>query len=395
MLTRDLLKESAKEFNFSFSVLASMEIVASHQNLSVSLFCVEVSLWCKRKMNLLAVAVAVLLPACVLAQTCGTLRLNASVIFDLSSLSSPTGYTTVSTERNPTNPNLPAYTWAINFCRPELLYNTTIPVIGAWAMQCVNTAPPSACMPVGTSLLQMVYQNNEILLSYVNKDCCTCRNNVFRTLNIHLTCNLRAETPIIGNVTESASQFCSYDVSVQSKAACPSYVRNSTECCAPHDTPGCNDINLEECVCKSAPSCCTSGWDSNCVSYVESLGCGSCSLGPCCVANGGIGCEDRQISKCVCEKMTNCCTTAWDSQCATAVNKFGCGSCPAACCGAGPCNDPQVRECVCSRDAYCCATQWDATCVEEAKQFNCTFCPESNLMHKTSLPRPLHYSLLE
>jgi hypothetical protein len=43
-----------------------------------------------------------------------------------------------------------------------------------------------------------------------------------------------------------------------------------------HSTPGCEDTEIESCVCAYDSYCCTTSWDSLCVSEVVSYGCGTC-----------------------------------------------------------------------------------------------------------------------
>lgn len=51
-------------------------------------------------------------------------------------------------------------------------------------------------------------------------------------------------------------------------------------CCETHGTPGCEDPDITQCVCASDSWCCEQYWDETCASEVDSLGCGSC--GPIC-----------------------------------------------------------------------------------------------------------------
>lgn len=52
-----------------------------------------------------------------------------------------------------------------------------------------------------------------------------------------------------------------------------------TDCCNPHDCPGCDDPVIETCVCASLPSCCAfdGRWDATCVAAVWLEGCGNCA----------------------------------------------------------------------------------------------------------------------
>lgn len=49
------------------------------------------------------------------------------------------------------------------------------------------------------------------------------------------------------------------------------------DCCyATPGIPGCSEGSLAQCVCRSIPSCCDSGWTAACVSAVREFDCGTC-----------------------------------------------------------------------------------------------------------------------
>ncbi|MGH1346322.1 MAG: hypothetical protein ACRBN8_32445 [Nannocystales bacterium] len=49
----------------------------------------------------------------------------------------------------------------------------------------------------------------------------------------------------------------------------------------------------------------------------------------CCVAHAGSGCEDAEVEACVCEEDDYCCAGSWDQGCVNAVIDRDCGSCSA------------------------------------------------------------------
>ncbi len=59
--------------------------------------------------------------------------------------------------------------------------------------------------------------------------------------------------------------------------ACEAPLPHSTDCCTPHCAAGCDDDNIEACVCAVDSSCCEVAWSDECVEFVELLGCGECS----------------------------------------------------------------------------------------------------------------------
>ncbi len=48
------------------------------------------------------------------------------------------------------------------------------------------------------------------------------------------------------------------------------------DCCTPHETGGCSDTAINDCVCFYDSWCCDTIWDATCVGEVESFGCGDC-----------------------------------------------------------------------------------------------------------------------
>jgi hypothetical protein len=249
-------------------------------------------------------------------------------------------------------------------------------------------------------------------------------------------------------------------------------------CCETSTDFGCNNEDVQTCVCNEDPFCCVLGWDPVCVdramnacsatcadicgdgsctpgesceSCSEDCGlcscdngvcdyelgetCGNCQtdcgdcIGNCCLNNGSPGCNDLDIQTCVCEKYPTCCNVTWGNICALRAsdlcgatcgnNQCGdgicnsvsegedandfesCSSCPTDCgtcpsgCGNGVCaedencfdcpddcsactgvcyaenNSPgccysEIQECVCEKDPACCNTQWDAKCAIRA-----------------------------
>ena len=208
---------------------------------------------------------------------------------------------------------------------------------------------------------------------------------------------------------------------------------HAADCCTPQGTPGCDDPNIEGCVCAGDGFCCTDMWDDQCVEEVEQFGCGSCAVGgcgdgvcsgsescvncpndcggcqgsgDCCLPNGTPGCQNVSIANCVCAGDAWCCSSEWDDQCVEEVTQFGCGvcqsqpacgdfqctgeescvTCPAdcgSCQGSGDCcqpngtpgcQDANIAGCVCGQDGWCCSSEWDQQCVDEVTQFGCGVC---------------------
>ncbi|MCB9169888.1 MAG: T9SS type A sorting domain-containing protein [Flavobacteriales bacterium] len=96
--------------------------------------------------------------------------------------------------------------------------------------------------------------------------------------------------------------------------------------------------------------------------------------------------SDLTCQNSVCSYDAYCCSTVWDATCASeAASDGNCAACltpvpPAAYCDeaqgtAGFPSDPTCETSVCSYDSYCCSTQWDSFCASEAiSDGNCATC---------------------
>jgi len=66
---------------------------------------------------------------------------------------------------------------------------------------------------------------------------------------------------------------------------------------------------------------------ANCGSY-NTANCSNFSSGNCCIGWGGLGCQDAQVQACVCALDSFCCNNSWDGLCANeAINDCG-ATCP-------------------------------------------------------------------
>jgi hypothetical protein len=163
------------------------------------------------------------------------------------------------------------------------------------------------------------------------------------------------------NAVCAADSFC---CSTQWDAICASQAVGLCGCvvtcpesdhdCYTEGIPGCTDVDCCALVCSADSFCCSTAWDGLCVSQAFSF-CGfpkceySCEGTPenepcgldlnggcnvsqggtsnCCVANGGVGCDDLTCQDAVCAADSFCCTTSWDGICADEANLF----CPDIC----------------------------------------------------------------
>jgi hypothetical protein len=161
----------------------------------------------------------------------------------------------------------------------------------------------------------------------------------------------------------------------------------SDQCCSVHDNPGCGEPDVAACVCAELPQCCTDAWDPVCAQSASF--CGGCQIDPsdgsssggpgpgnCCDPGSGMGCDDPEVEACVCALDQFCCETIWDAGCAGIANaqcdaqciEFG-GDCCAANDTPG-CDDRGVTDCVCALDPFCCQFNWGDECAATA-QYAC------------------------
>ena len=209
-------------------------------------------------------------------------------------------------------------------------------------------------------------------------------------------------------------------------------------CCQRHDEPGCQDPEVEACICDVMPECCTDGWSEACIVEGVDLGCMECTgrepgaddgkddgnaddgnaddgsaddgnaddgnaddgtggdppdgpKGGCCEVNATPGCTDAAVESCVCGADAYCCDTEWDDVCVGLVDSESCGMCGGApgddddddaapagtCCTAVDtpgCSDQAIESCVCENDAFCCDFAWDEFCVEIVEAESCGTC---------------------
>ncbi|MEM6991451.1 MAG: hypothetical protein AAF721_13165 [Myxococcota bacterium] len=197
------------------------------------------------------------------------------------------------------------------------------------------------------------------------------------------------------------------------------------DCCAANNSIGCDDCEIETCVCDLDSYCCDTDWDDICVGHaVDSCGAcggdgatgGAATTGPppppettgepgagdCCDPdNGTPGCDDLDVESCVCLLDSYCCDTEWDDICVGEATS-DCDACGGGattdapgttgaestgsspdgdvgnCCaehGATGCSIPEIEACVCAADAFCCDIDWDDQCVDGVDACPGVACP--------------------
>ena len=89
------------------------------------------------------------------------------------------------------------------------------------------------------------------------------------------------------------------------------------DCCDTANNPGCSDMGVETCVCNQDKFCCAEEWDNMCVSQAITdcgLDCGAIDPS-CCAPHPSPGCDDMTVQQCVCDFDPFCCNQEWDGQC--------------------------------------------------------------------------------
>jgi len=99
------------------------------------------------------------------------------------------------------------------------------------------------------------------------------------------------------------------------------------DCQLTSNSPGCNDLGIEACICAGDPYCCNNRWDSICVDEVSWWSCDQ--QASCSPHNPAVpGCGHEAVQDCVCDTYPQCCGSNWDMGCVDAVTDLGCGVCP-------------------------------------------------------------------
>jgi hypothetical protein len=154
-----------------------------------------------------------------------------------------------------------------------------------------------------------------------------------------------------------------------------------SNCCFANGGLGCDDPVCQDTVCAVDPFCCSNTWDQICANQALSL-CGDLCAGGsnCCIANGGLGCDDPVCQDAVCAVDPFCCSNTWDQICANQAASLcgdlcgggGGGICSSSandCCvanGTPGCSDETCCNAVCAADPFCCSVAWDGICAGSA-----------------------------
>lgn len=149
-------------------------------------------------------------------------------------------------------------------------------------------------------------------------------------------------------------------------------------CCEVHPEPGCDDKEVEACVCANDGFCCAmeGTWDSLCASESELCGADCGFAADCCELSPTPGCGQPVIEACVCMLAGGeiCCAVEWDAACSALAAEQCNVQCPSvgSCCalhGTPGCSIPSIEECVCDEQGAdgCCVDEWSEDCVAIAE----------------------------
>jgi hypothetical protein len=169
-----------------------------------------------------------------------------------------------------------------------------------------------------------------------------------------------------------------------------------SDCCIPHDTPGCDDADCSELVCEMDKACCIVPWDEACAQLAQQH-CVACGvLSNCCMIRPEPGCDVASCEKLVCAQLPQCCTVGWGQDpfvispaCVDLATELcgdlchyladGCGNPNTETCCEGHdtpyCNDEECCRRIClgdpddplvEADTWCCTVEWDGLCAQRA-----------------------------
>ncbi len=135
------------------------------------------------------------------------------------------------------------------------------------------------------------------------------------------------------------------------------------DCCFANGTSGCDDSACCETVCGLDSFCCDGKWDDLCAQKAndfcgDGLGsfCKWCpSEGNCCEGRGTPGCDRQACCELVCAASSRCCTTFWDSGCASFAARE-CAPTACACLFFGDANDDGLIDLRDAADMFTCFT---------------------------------------
>lgn len=107
----------------------------------------------------------------------------------------------------------------------------------------------------------------------------------------------------------------------------------SGDCCAADDSAGCESAATTQCVCGAdigmfgaLVDCCGDEWTDACAGLASSqcdAGCTTVDGGGCCDGETGEpGCDVMEVQECVCDLDAYCCDTEWDPVCAEMAGLF-------------------------------------------------------------------------
>lgn len=168
-------------------------------------------------------------------------------------------------------------------------------------------------------------------------------------------------------------------------------------CCQIHADAGCDEADVQQCVCDGSPRCCAFGWDSGCVADAQACN-ATCmpdtdpvttdptgevtgdpggdpggdpsgdptgAEGDCCESLGHPACGDDAVTQCTCNIDPYCCDTQWDEYCVAIASDSCAIDCANDCCvphDTTACNDADVFGCVVEQ-VESCIDAWTNQCV--------------------------------
>ena len=188
-----------------------------------------------------------------------------------------------------------------------------------------------------------------------------------------LTLDLAAGDPVVVVVSGFSGSVGQWTLAIEA-------VELGGPCCAPHDGPGCDDLDCADSVCAADETCCQGDWSDNCANIAVAF-CEICNTPDIC-GNGildGMGevCDGVDFGDETCVSQGY---DGGDLECAddcSTLDVSGCQEFGGPCCSADltpGCDDAQCTADVCAAQPFCCEVAWDAGCVMAADALCAAVC---------------------
>ena len=193
--------------------------------------------------------------------------------------------------------------------------------------------------------------------------CPGCGNDVIEGMEVCDGSDLALED-CVSQGFEAGTLACAADCSAFDTTACGDL---GADCCVAHGSPGCTDDVCEASVCALDAFCCNNTWDGQCAGEALAdpncfAACGGAAVCGDDLAQGAEACDGTDLlgQDCVTQGFDGG-TLACAGDC-TGFDTTACTNDPSDCCianGGLGCDDDACEAAVCAFDSWCCNNSWD------------------------------------